>query len=280
MDGFEVFSLDAVGDDALFLVESGGHVANDVFDELRMIVGVFRDVLFVGALQAGPELAGGGLLAIGDLLFEAHRSGKLDGGRQAGALVVSAVAGDFLGAGAEARHGSGSFLTDGDDAAAAVGNPGGLVVHEAGELADGGALADEEREAKLDRAVNGVKTLEHVGHERADDVHVERFGMLFHERDKAGHVRALFVCRKRHGHFDGGDGGKGVFLGLHRNGNGDAANADAVDGDVAAVARGLNVRKSVFVICVHKSSLVAQDNCLEAVLGMKTEHCLTGKLHG
>ena len=55
MDGFEVFSLDAVGDDALFLVESGGHVANDVFDELRMIVGVFRDVLFVGALQAGPE---------------------------------------------------------------------------------------------------------------------------------------------------------------------------------------------------------------------------------
>jgi hypothetical protein len=54
----------------------------------------------------------------------------------------------------------------------------------------------------------------------------------------------------------------------------------AVDGDVAAVARGLNVRKSVFVICVHKSSLVAQDNCLEAVLGMKTEHCLTGKLHG
>jgi len=26
--------------------------------------------------------------------------------------------------------------------------------------------------------------------------------------------------------------------------------------------------------------LVAQDNCLEAVLGMKTEHCLTGKLHG
>ena len=79
---------------------------------------------------------------------------------------------------------------------------------------------------------------------------------------------------------DGGDGGKGVFLGLHRNGNGDAANADAVDGDIAAVARGLNVRKSVFVICVHKSSLVAQDNCLEAVLGMKTEHCLTGKLHG
>ena len=53
---------------------------------------------------------------------------------------MSAVAGDFLGAGAEARHGSGSFLTDGDDAAAAVGNPGGLVVHEAGELADGAHL--------------------------------------------------------------------------------------------------------------------------------------------
>ena len=56
MDGFEVFSLDAVGDDALFLVESGGHVANDVFDELRMIVGVFRDVLFVGALEAASSL--------------------------------------------------------------------------------------------------------------------------------------------------------------------------------------------------------------------------------
>ena len=48
-------SLDAVGDDALFLVESGGHVANDVFDELRMIVGVFRDVLLRRSASGGPK---------------------------------------------------------------------------------------------------------------------------------------------------------------------------------------------------------------------------------
>ena len=69
VDGFEVFHLGFVGDDAGVLIEVGRDVADDILNELGVIVGVFRDELLVLALQKRPELAGAVLFRVAAIVM-------------------------------------------------------------------------------------------------------------------------------------------------------------------------------------------------------------------
>jgi hypothetical protein len=87
-------------------VQQGGDVAHHVLDELRIVVGALGDVLLVGPLEQAVELAGG--LAL-DELHQLLDPDEVVGGRgdgDVGALVVGAILGDLLRAGAQAgdRH--------------------------------------------------------------------------------------------------------------------------------------------------------------------------------
>jgi len=57
MNRLEVFHFDAKAVNALILTEYIGHVADDVFDEFRVFVGLFGNVLFIGALEQAVKLA-------------------------------------------------------------------------------------------------------------------------------------------------------------------------------------------------------------------------------
>ena len=51
MNRFKVFCLDREGKNCRFVLASDGDVTNEVFDKLRIFIGVFRDVFLVGTFQ-------------------------------------------------------------------------------------------------------------------------------------------------------------------------------------------------------------------------------------
>ena len=83
VDGFEVFHLELVRDDTGVLIEISRDVADDVLNELGVVVSVFRDELFVLALQKRPELAGAVLFGVADEIFE-RKSFRADYARRTG----------------------------------------------------------------------------------------------------------------------------------------------------------------------------------------------------
>jgi len=58
VDGLEIFGFNNVRINAAFSIQSGGDVADHVFDKLRVVVGAFGDVFFVRALEQAKQLAG------------------------------------------------------------------------------------------------------------------------------------------------------------------------------------------------------------------------------
>ncbi len=57
MDGLEVFHFNTEAVNAFIFAQNMRHVADDVFDEFRVFVGLFGDVFFIGALEQAVKLA-------------------------------------------------------------------------------------------------------------------------------------------------------------------------------------------------------------------------------
>ena len=85
------FRLDGVRTDPGIGSESSGDVANEILDELRILVGTLGHVLLVFALQDTPEFAGGLLFGDLDEILEPHPAVDLHVHRDVRALVVGAV---------------------------------------------------------------------------------------------------------------------------------------------------------------------------------------------
>ncbi len=106
VDGFKILRFHGVGGHALIALQRHGDIAHQVFDEFGMVVGALGDVLFVGPLEQAPEFARGRRLGDANLLVQPHFTAQRGADGDMRALVVRAVIGDFLGAGAQAgdRH--------------------------------------------------------------------------------------------------------------------------------------------------------------------------------
>ena len=87
VDGFEVFHLELVRDDTGVLIEVSRDVADDVLNELGVVVSVFRDELFVLALQKRPELAGAVLFGVANQLLKRKSFRAESVNRDMGALI-------------------------------------------------------------------------------------------------------------------------------------------------------------------------------------------------
>lgn len=249
VDRLEVLGVDLVPGDAIVVVEADGEVADDVLDELGVVVGLLGDELFVGALEHGVDgRAGRGLevrhhvldpecgLAFAGACLEA------DLGFDLAALVVGAVLADLLRARAEAgRRGGDAHHEVIHVIGAAL--EGHLVVHQAGLLGDGRELLDEVGEAGLEVGFLGVEALADGAGEFGDAVGRDGFaGVVVEDLEEPAHVRALLVVGQGDVHVDGGDGGLLAAVGgAEADRINDVLDADAVDRDVALVLRGLHV---------------------------------------
>ena len=97
VDRLEIFRGNAVSADSIVRIQSGGHIAHKVLDELWIIVGAFRDIFFVGAFEQAIDFAGGLLFCNPDQFLKPQVTAKCRRNGDVRALVVSAVIGDFLG---------------------------------------------------------------------------------------------------------------------------------------------------------------------------------------
>ena len=59
MYGFEIFRFNDIGIYAIIVVEYFGHITDDIFDKLRVVVGFFRELLGTGSvlgIQVVPQV--------------------------------------------------------------------------------------------------------------------------------------------------------------------------------------------------------------------------------
>src|SRR5207249_8216411 len=102
--------FDPIAGDPWVVAEARGDVADEVLDELRIVVGALGHELFVGALQQSIELARCFRLGNPDQLGDADRACRppaAHADRDVRALVVRAVLGDLLRARTQAGYRSG-----------------------------------------------------------------------------------------------------------------------------------------------------------------------------
>jgi hypothetical protein len=159
------------------------------------------------------------------------------------ALVVGAVLGDLLRAGAQAgdRH------TDRQRELIAarrgrLGAEGHLVVHQAFDAGRGRTLRHEIGEARLDVAGLRLEPLEHAFHQGAKTSHRQRRFQRRRDRDEPRHVGALHVRRQRDVHVECGHRRLSGAVGtLDGDRVAQRLDADAIDGERTPVGGGLDV---------------------------------------
>ncbi len=241
---FEVFRIDPVSQNAIVGVQLTGHVANQILDEFGVLVGVFRNVFFVAALESTPKLARSGRFRDADLFFQRHFRAQFTGNANLRALIVRAVLADFLAAGAQAGNGSGNFLLDGRNAVLAFGLVANFIIHDALESGNRAALRNEEGTADFNIAVLGVQQGEHLRDQRLHHGRAQRLKVFGEQRHEAGHMRPLLRSGQADIHRHRGYGGLRTIDALYGNRDGDAADADAINGDTSRVGRALYVGQS------------------------------------
>ena len=239
-----VLDLHAVAADARVGVQGQRHIAHQVFDKLRVLVGALGDPLFVGPLEQGPDFARGVVFGKAHQFLPLDRRFQLGADRHRRALVVCAVVGNLLRAGAQALHRHRHFGPDHVAAAPRLGNPSALVVEQTVYARDRRALLQEERKPCLDAAFAGTQAFEHHGQALAQQGRVERCierRQVVEPGHEARHVGALLL---------GGQGHVQIphrCRRLHRAGHAQLQrvahvfDADALDRQMAFVALALRV---------------------------------------
>jgi hypothetical protein len=161
-----------------------------------------------------------------------------------GALVVGAVVGDLLGAGAQAGHRDDDLhrelvLAAGADRA----DEGDFVVQQALHAGDRRRLVDEVGEAHLDVAGFGLELPDHLAQHRLEGLDRDLAIVAVEDLDEARHVGALEIVGQPDVHVEQRDGVlHACLLVLHLDGVADGLDADLVDGDLAGVLGILDVR--------------------------------------
>src|SRR5688572_9977567 len=252
VDRLEVLGLDDIGFDPLVEVEHGSYVAHHVLDELRIVVGALGDELLVRALEQAVQLARALLLDEVDDLLDPDEIVRARADGHVRALVVRAVGGDLLRAGAQARHRDDDLHRERLPALLQLPVERHFVVHQALDARYRRRLLDEIRERHLDMPFLGFQLVRHLLQHRLEVLHRDLALVRLEDLDEARHVRALEVVRQRDVHVERRDrvlGASGALHDPHRVA--DRLDADLVDRELARVGQGLDVRDVLQVARFH-----------------------------
>ena len=197
MDAFKIFHGDTEGPDGGMRPRCEGGIADDVFDKYRIIVSLFRDGFFVGALQDAVEFATGRGFGETDQLIRPkpgpafHCKGDLT------ALVVCPPVADGLRAGTDSGDGHDDrseemFLFP----ATQTDIPGDLVVEKTRLAGDGSQLFNKPRHLEDDLGFRGVQTPTQLFSHGDETSRSEAMTVLVKQGDKPAHVGAARSSRE------------------------------------------------------------------------------------
>ena len=183
----------------------GRRVADDIFDENRVVVGLHRDMPLIGALEEGIDRGGGRFFRhIHEFLDPEEVPGTIlflagaDGDGDIPALVVSSVVTNFLGAGAEGADWDAHPEQEVVIRAVGFSDKGAEVVHGSGKPGDWGLALDEVRKLDLDVCGLGIEAFFEVVKDCRDRAHGELALVLSEDLQEARHVGAFKVVGKTH----------------------------------------------------------------------------------
>src|SRR4029079_2297895 len=187
-----------------------------------------------------------------DDLLDPHEVVRACADRHVRALVVRAVGGDLLRAGAQARHRDDELPGEGLLLLLQLSVERHLVVHQALHARYRRRLLDEVRERHLDVPFLGLELLRHLLEHRLEGLHGDLALVRLEDLDEARHVRALEVVRQGDVHVERGDRVLHAARALrdaHRVA--DRLDADLVDRELARIGQGLNVGDVLQVARFH-----------------------------
>ncbi len=237
VDALEVFGLYFVPVDMGNGVQSLGHVADEVLDKYRILVGSFGDGLFIWSFEQCVQFATGGFLHQGNEVFypESFRRTELHG--DLAALVMCSLFADGFGAGAKCGDVHSHLEQKIDLRSIRCGVKTSHIIHETLAAGDGRALFEEEwelhfqmRGVRLEFALHGLK-------DHWDFVHVNGVAMRVQHFDETAHVRPFEFFWQVNIHANRGHCVlKLVRLVANLDWMQQAAHADFVDPQVAVIA--------------------------------------------
>ena len=163
-----------------------------------------------------------------------------------GALAVRALAADGLGAGAHGHHGHVHFQQEGLALLVQLAGQTAFIRDDAFDARRGRGLVHEIGEAEAHIGTARFQAFLDRGQQAAHRLVVDFVVPFFQRFDEAAHVRALERGGQIHTKVHPGHG-LAAALGAvaHQQGHGDAADADAVDRNIAPVHQILNVGQGI-----------------------------------
>ena len=249
MDALVVHGPDLEPLDTRVGFKLGCRVADDIFNENRVIVGLHGDMAFIGALEEGIDRCGGRFFRhIHEFLYPEKIPRTIfllkraDGDRDITALIVGSVIADLLGAGAEGAHGNAH--AEKEVVALAIGFPdeSAKIVHGRGETGDWGLALDEVRKLDLDVGGLSIEPFFEVVKDCRDRAHGELALVLSENLQETTHVGSLEVVRKTYGKRYLGSALLLLVLPIEdSDGIKQIANTDLIDSNSACVWSALDV---------------------------------------
>ena len=205
MDRLEILHLHAIPEDILIRLATNGDIPHQVFDEDRILVGLFGDMFFIGTLQQAEKLGAGGLLGKTHHIFNPHRLFTANRECHMPTLVMRTSRTDRLGARAEGghRHDGGDnkiHLAVFEGRAEADG-----VIHQADRSAHGCFFTEKKRKFDFEMCATALEPPAHLLEDVADVFHMDHGTMFRENLDESTHVGAFEMMRQVDRELNGSD---------------------------------------------------------------------------
>lgn len=246
MDTLEILRFDTVPVDVRVGIASDRDGTNQILHEDGVVVGAFRHVLFVRALEEGEDFRTGARFDERDEILDPDSFAESDLEPDLATLVVGSAFTDRLAAGAEGGDGDGDGNLEVEIFSMKGGIEAGLVVDQASGPGDGCLLFDKVGELEFE--VGGVSLQPFLQGPKngGDAFNVDQASMFLEDFDEAAHVGAFKMVRKVDGQ---GHGSNRILGGMSSVPNNDriAESFDAhfVDPEVTKIRGGLGIVQGI-----------------------------------
>jgi len=246
VDALKILGFDAVPVDVGMGFAFYRHGSNEVFNEDRIIIGVFGDVFFVRSFQQGKDFRAGTGFDQGDEVFDPDRFPKGDFEADEATLIMGSAFADRFAAWAEGgdRNSDGDFEAEIFTVKSCI--EVGLVIDEALSGGDRGFFFDEVGKIEFEVGRVRLEAFLESSEDCGDAFHMNEATMFLEDLDKTAHMGAFELVGEVDGEGNCGDGVLGRVGAVADNDRiSESFDAHFIDPQVAEIWGSLGILKGV-----------------------------------